>query len=124
MTTTEVSPDVVADLAAEDLAPGRAVTLLQRVLMPRVADPRKVRSLYLDEVGSEKVHVTSRSTGHLSAGDEVSFATYFHAFPAGYWRRRTSLTSVTLRLRLSGTCRLDVYRTKGKIGIASCRERA
>ena len=63
MTTTAVSPDVVADLAAEDLAPGRAVTLLQRVLMPRGADPRKVRALYLDEVRSEKVHVASRSTG-------------------------------------------------------------
>jgi galactofuranosylgalactofuranosylrhamnosyl-N-acetylglucosaminyl-diphospho-decaprenol beta-1,5/1,6-galactofuranosyltransferase len=45
MTTTEVSPDVVADLAAEDLAPGRAVTLLQRVLMPRGADPRPGRCL-------------------------------------------------------------------------------
>jgi galactofuranosylgalactofuranosylrhamnosyl-N-acetylglucosaminyl-diphospho-decaprenol beta-1,5/1,6-galactofuranosyltransferase len=113
MTTTAVSPDVVADLAAEDLAPGRAVTLLQRVLMPRGADPRKVRALYLDEVRSEKVHVASRSTGHLSAGDEVSFATYFNAFPAGYWRRWTSLISVTLQLRISGTCRIDVYRSKG-----------
>src|SRR4051812_938496 len=102
MTTTAGPTDIVADLVAEDLLPGRAITMLQRILMPRVADPRKVRSLYLDEVRSERVHVTSRSTGHLSAGDEVSFATYFNAFPAGYWRRWTSLTSVTLRLRLSG----------------------
>src|SRR3954451_15637619 len=100
--TASTSPELVADLSPEDVAPGRAGTLLQRVLMPRPADPRKVRSLYVDEERSERVRVTSRSTGELSAGDEVSFATYFNAFPAAYWRRWTSLPTVTLRLSLSG----------------------
>jgi galactofuranosylgalactofuranosylrhamnosyl-N-acetylglucosaminyl-diphospho-decaprenol beta-1,5/1,6-galactofuranosyltransferase len=112
MTSTSVNPDLVADLAPEDLVPGKAVTLLQRVLMPRSADPRKVRTLYVDEERSERVRVTSRSTAELSAGDEVSFATYFNAFPAAYWRRWTSLPTVTLRLSLSGACRIDVYRSK------------
>jgi galactofuranosylgalactofuranosylrhamnosyl-N-acetylglucosaminyl-diphospho-decaprenol beta-1,5/1,6-galactofuranosyltransferase len=107
-----MSPDLVADLAPEDLAPGRAVTLLQRVLMPRPGDPRKVRSLYVDEERAQRVRVESRETAEFAEGDEVSFATYFNAFPASYWRRWTSLTSVTLRLRLSGACRIDVYRSK------------
>ena len=111
-TTASTSPELVADLAAEDLTPGRAVTLLQRVLMPRAADPRKVRALYLDEQRSERISVDGRATGVLATGDEVSFATYFNAFPAAYWRRWTSLPAVTLRLRLSGTGRIDVYRSR------------
>ncbi|MGY1772973.1 glycosyltransferase [Blastococcus sp. SYSU D00813] len=111
-TTAPASPELAADLDAADLAPGRAVTLLQRVLMPRPGDPRKVRTLYLDEERSGGVRVVGRSTGHLAAGDEVSFATYFNAFPAAYWRHWTSLTSVTLRLRLTGSGRIDVYRSK------------
>ena len=112
MTSAPVSPDLVADLAAEDLTQGKAVTLLQRVLMPRPGDPRKVRSLYVDEERAQRIRVESRATGQLAAGDEVSFGTYFNAFPAAYWRRWTSLTSVTLRLQLSGSCRIDVYRSK------------
>jgi galactofuranosylgalactofuranosylrhamnosyl-N-acetylglucosaminyl-diphospho-decaprenol beta-1,5/1,6-galactofuranosyltransferase len=112
MTSAPVSPDLVADLAPEDLISDRAVTLLQRILMPRPADPRKVRSLYLDEERSQRVTVEDRETAHFAAGDEVSFGTYFNAFPAGYWRRWTPLTSVILRLHLSGRCRVDVYRSK------------
>jgi len=42
----------------------------------------------------------------------VSFATYFNAFPASYWRRWTTCTSVVLRTELTGKGRVDVYRTK------------
>jgi galactofuranosylgalactofuranosylrhamnosyl-N-acetylglucosaminyl-diphospho-decaprenol beta-1,5/1,6-galactofuranosyltransferase len=112
MTTAPTSPELVADLSAEDLTPDKGVTLLQRVLMPRPADPRRLRTLYLDEERSRRVRVDSRATGYLAAGDEVSFATYFNAFPAAYWRRWTSLPAVVLRLRLSGAGRIDVYRSK------------
>src|SRR3954454_19269522 len=110
--TASTSPELVADLSPEDVAPGRAGQLLQRVLMPRPADPRKVRTLYVDEERSGRVRVDDRASGHLAAGDEVSFATYFNAFPDAYWRRWTSLPSVVLQLRLTGTGRLDVYRSK------------
>ena len=112
MTSTSVSPEPLVDLKPEDLSTRSAVTLLQRVLMPRPSDPRKVRSLYLDEERAQRVAVDSRSTAALAAGDEVSFATYFNAFPAAYWRRWTALDKVVLRLVLSGTCRIDVYRSK------------
>src|SRR5215211_5947679 len=110
--TASTSPELVADLAPEDLTPGKAVTLLQRVLLPRPADPRKVRTLYIDEERSGRVQVDDRASGSIPAGDEVSFATYFNAFPAAYWRRWTSLPAVVLRLRLSGAGRIDVYRSK------------
>src|SRR6185295_6730749 len=43
---------------------------------------------------------------------EVSFATYFNAFPASYWRRWSILDSVVLRVELTGAARVDVYRSK------------
>ena len=42
----------------------------------------------------------------------MSFATYFNAFPASYWRRWSTLESVVLRVELTGTGRVDVYRSK------------
>jgi galactofuranosylgalactofuranosylrhamnosyl-N-acetylglucosaminyl-diphospho-decaprenol beta-1,5/1,6-galactofuranosyltransferase len=109
-TSTPLAPAEAGLAPAADA--GRGVTLLQRVLMPRQDDPRKVRTLYVDETLARRVRVDGRATAHVGAGDEVSFATYFNAFPAAYWRRWTSLPSVVLRLRLSGTGRVDVYRSK------------
>lgn len=107
-----VNPDAVAEPSEDQLAPGKAVQLLQRVLMPRPADQLKVRSLYLDEVNSGRVKVSDRFTAELGGGWELSFATYFNAFPASYWRRWSVLESVVLRVTVSGTCRVDVYRSK------------
>ena len=42
----------------------------------------------------------------------MSFSTYFNAFPASYWRRWSTLGSVVLRAELTGTGRIDVYRSK------------
>ncbi|MBE7187230.1 glycosyltransferase [Jatrophihabitans endophyticus] len=44
----------------------------------------------------------------------VSFATYFNAFPAGYWRRWTIVEQVTLRLRIVGAATVVVYRSTAK----------
>jgi galactofuranosylgalactofuranosylrhamnosyl-N-acetylglucosaminyl-diphospho-decaprenol beta-1,5/1,6-galactofuranosyltransferase len=43
---------------------------------------------------------------------EVSFAAYFNAFPASYWRRWTALRTLHLRLDVEGAGRVDVYRSK------------
>ena len=129
-----VSPEWVTEPSEDDLAPGKATQLLQRVLMPRPADQLKVRSLYLDEVNSGRVKVRDRFVADLDGGWELSFATYFNAFPASYWRRWSVLDSVVLRVTVTGTCRVDVYRSKAdgesmhvtgamQIGRASCRER-
>ncbi|WP_369132684.1 glycosyltransferase [Modestobacter sp. I12A-02662] len=114
MTTTQnpVSPERVSEPSAADLASGKAVTLLQRVILPRPGDPLKVRSLYVDETESRRVKSSSRSDATIAAGNEVSFATYFNAFPASYWRRWTVLPAVILGMRVSGPGRVDVYRSK------------
>lgn len=88
--------------------------LLQRVLLPRPGEPLDVRSLYAEEstTNARRAHATSRTSLSIGAESEVSFCSYFNAFPASYWRRWTVLESVLLRLELSGHCRVDVYRSK------------
>ncbi|WP_336819641.1 glycosyltransferase [Gordonia sp. MMO-8] len=112
----------------------KAVSLLQRVIFPRQGEPLDVRSLYLEEAAtnSGRAHASSRTSVSLGSDSEASFATYFNAFPASYWRRWSTLTSVVLRveLRAAGSeasgadvtapARIDLYRSKidgSRIGI-------
>lgn len=91
-----------------------AVSQLARVILPRPGEPLDVRRLYLVEsaTNARRAHATTRTSLQIGAESEVSFATYFNAFPASYWRRWSTLTSVVLRAELTGTGRVDVYRTK------------
>jgi galactofuranosylgalactofuranosylrhamnosyl-N-acetylglucosaminyl-diphospho-decaprenol beta-1,5/1,6-galactofuranosyltransferase len=93
---------------------GAAVSLLARVILPRPGEPLDVRKLYLEEskTNIRRAHPTTRTTLQIGAECGVSFATYFNAFPASYWRRWTTCTSVVLRAELTGAGRVDVYRTK------------
>ncbi|MEV6656841.1 glycosyltransferase [Nocardia fluminea] len=92
----------------------RAVSLLQRVILPRPGEPLDVRTLYLEEstTNARRAHATSRTALSIGAESEVSFCTYFNALPASYWRRWSVLKSVVLRLELAGHGRVDVYRSK------------
>jgi galactofuranosylgalactofuranosylrhamnosyl-N-acetylglucosaminyl-diphospho-decaprenol beta-1,5/1,6-galactofuranosyltransferase len=58
--------------------------------------------------------VGPRRSAIISEGRRVSFATYFNAFPASYWRRWTALESVTLRIRLAGECTVVLYRSTAR----------
>src|SRR5262245_26818763 len=91
----------------------QAVSLLARVILPRPGEPLDVRKLYLVEsaTNQRRAHPTTRTALQIGAESEVSFATYFNGFPASYWRRWSTLKSVVLRVELSGTGRIDVYRT-------------
>lgn len=55
-----------------------------------------------------------RRSAVISAGRRVSFATYVNAFPASYWRRWTTVSSVTLRIRLAGESTIVLYRSTAK----------
>ncbi|CAM4390049.1 Galactofuranosyl transferase GlfT2 [Mycobacterium basiliense] len=91
-----------------------AVSLLSRIILPRPGEPLDVRKLYLEEstTNAKRAHATSRTSLQVGPESEVSFATYFNAFPASYWRRWSICTSVVLRVELAGAGRVDVYRTK------------
>jgi galactofuranosylgalactofuranosylrhamnosyl-N-acetylglucosaminyl-diphospho-decaprenol beta-1,5/1,6-galactofuranosyltransferase len=99
---------------ALDAGESRAVSLLARVILPRPGEPLDVRKLYVEEsdTNARRAHSPNRTTLEISAESEVSFATYFNAFPASYWRRWSTLESVVLRIELTGSARVDVYRSK------------
>lgn len=90
------------------------VSLLQRILLPRAGEPLDVRTLYTDEARTNprRAHSLSRTSVSIGSESEVSFGTYFNAFPASYWRRYSTLTSVVLQVEVVGHCRVDVYRSK------------
>ena len=108
MTATETRP------AAPAADPNTGARRLQRIILPRAGDPLDMRALYLDEdvTNRRRSRAADRTSVTIPAQSEVSFATYFNAFPASYWRRWTVLESVVLTLNLSGRCRVDVYRSK------------
>ncbi|MBP3084513.1 glycosyltransferase [Mycolicibacterium fortuitum] len=99
---------------ALDAGESRAVSLLARVILPRPGEPLDVRKLYLveDPTNARRAHAPTRTTLEIGTESGISFATYFNAFPASYWRRWSTLKSVVLRVELTGTARVDVYRSK------------
>jgi galactofuranosylgalactofuranosylrhamnosyl-N-acetylglucosaminyl-diphospho-decaprenol beta-1,5/1,6-galactofuranosyltransferase len=99
---------------ALDHRESRAVSLLSRVILPRPGEPLDVRKLYIEEsdTNARRAHAPTRTTLEIGPESEVSFATYFNAFPASYWRRWSALDTVVLRVELVGSARVDVYRTK------------
>ncbi len=87
---------------------------LARVILPRQGEPLDVRKLYIEELATNtrRARPLTRTSLEIGAESEVSFATYFNAFPASYWRRWSTCESVVLRVELTGTARIDVYRSK------------
>jgi galactofuranosylgalactofuranosylrhamnosyl-N-acetylglucosaminyl-diphospho-decaprenol beta-1,5/1,6-galactofuranosyltransferase len=105
--------------------------VLQRVVLPENAD-QDVLPLYVDgELGPVTTapdgtqvpttvkppsvdQVAGRRRFTVPAGDRASFATYFNAFPASYWRRWTVVDAVRLSVRTSGAGSVAVYRSNAK----------
>jgi galactofuranosylgalactofuranosylrhamnosyl-N-acetylglucosaminyl-diphospho-decaprenol beta-1,5/1,6-galactofuranosyltransferase len=58
--------------------------------------------------------VTDDSTVVASPDKRMTLGTYFNAFPAGYWRRWTTVGEVTLRAEVRGHGSLLVYRSTAK----------
>ncbi|KGI70285.1 glycosyltransferase [Mycolicibacterium rufum] len=106
----------MSDIPSGALEAGQsqAVSPLARVILPRPGEPLDVRQLYIceNETNARRAHAPTRTTLEIGAESEVSFATYFNAFPASYWRRWSILESVVLRVELTGSARVDVYRSK------------
>ncbi len=86
--------------------------VLQRVILPRDSDPLDVRPLYVDEPEGTHSHVAGRRDVVVPASARVSFASFFNAFPASYWKRWTRVQDVTLRMNVRGAGRVEVYRSK------------
>ncbi len=92
----------------------RAHEPLARILLPAQGEPFDVRMLYLieSEHNQSRLRWTDRTSVTIPAGAEVSFETYFNAFPAAYWRRWSQLRSVILYAEVHGQATISFYRSK------------
>ena len=57
--------------------------------------------------------ISNRST-HVPQGKRISFATYFNAFPASYWKRWTNLSSVRLHIETEGEGIVSLHKSTGR----------
>lgn len=102
------------------------IHVLQNVVFPTDRDP-DLLPLYVDPevwsvIDKEPVRVSnrarlgdvlSRTSARIVAGQRVSFATYFNAFPASYWQHWTPVRNVRLTVRTTGPATILVYRSTG-----------
>ena len=58
--------------------------------------------------------IVSRYSYRVLAQSRSSFGTYFNAFPAAYWRRWTIVEKVTLRVAVSGSGSVIVYKSNAR----------
>jgi len=64
--------------------------------------------------GQSMDQVLGRRRYRVPAGARSSFGTYFNAFPAGYWRRWTTVGEVSLAVTTSGPGTVVVHRSNAK----------
>lgn len=60
---------------------------------------------------SPEITTSALYVDRVGAPARISYATYFNAFPAGYWSHWTVVEEVTLSIMLRGRGRVEVFRT-------------
>lgn len=56
----------------------------------------------------------SRESMRVRSGEQISFGTYFNAFPASYWRRWTSVRDIRLVVKTKGAGTVTVYKSNAR----------
>lgn len=109
--------ELAAEQLTESLTRARAVTSTAPVASAAVGEAQNsIRfgaALPAAAAGAGR-DAGPRRRASIAPGRRVSFATYFNAFPASYWRRWTTVESVTLRLRLAGEATIFLYRSTAR----------
>ncbi|MPZ60763.1 MAG: glycosyltransferase [Propionibacteriales bacterium] len=82
---------------------------LQLTVFP-AGDAAGLLPLYV-EGPARPERVLDRRRCLVPAGETASFATYYNAFPAGWWQHSTSITDLELRVSLSAGATVDVFRS-------------
>ena len=101
--------ELAAEMAAEALTGAKAATAAMPLAGAAVGEAQSVIRFGPDVPASLIEEVGLGRSAVISPGRRVSFATYFNAFPASYWRRWTTVESVTLRIRLAGQAKIVLY---------------
>ena len=67
--------------------------------------------------GGREAHfedLLTRSSMRVRSGEQISFGTYFNAFPASYWRRWTSVRDIRLVVKTNGSGTVSVYKSNAR----------
>ena len=100
-------------MAAPQL-PTRHEVVAQRLVLP-VDDDGSTLPLYVESVGSVNPDlVLDRTRMTIPAATRISFASYFNAFPASYWRKWTEVTELQLRVQVTGVTTVALYRSNAR----------
>nr|WP_206697533.1 glycosyltransferase [Microbacterium aquimaris] len=93
---------------------------MQKIVFPRAEHSDRL-PLYIEpepeataSAALPRFEVLSRRSLRLTPGTRSSFATYFNAFPASYWRHWTSVRQVSLIVAMSGSAVLIVRRSNAR----------
>ncbi len=105
--------ELAAEMAAEELT-GRKVTGGTSTASAAVGEAQSSIRFGADVPGFLVEQVGPLRSALITQGSRVSFATYFNAFPASYWRRWTTVEEVTLRIRLAGESKVILYRSTAR----------
>ena len=106
--------ELAAELANEALTGGKGPKVSVPVASAAVGETQSSIRFGADVPAYLTEAVGPRRSALITEGRRVSFATYFNAFPASYWRRWTTVESVTLRIRLAGESKIVLYRSTAK----------
>jgi galactofuranosylgalactofuranosylrhamnosyl-N-acetylglucosaminyl-diphospho-decaprenol beta-1,5/1,6-galactofuranosyltransferase len=104
--------ELAAELAAEAMTGFKPASA--PAVTGAVGDAQPVIRFGADVPAHPSEDAGPRRSAVISQGRRASFATYFNAFPASYWRRWTTVDSVTLRVRLAGESTLVLYRSTAR----------
>jgi galactofuranosylgalactofuranosylrhamnosyl-N-acetylglucosaminyl-diphospho-decaprenol beta-1,5/1,6-galactofuranosyltransferase len=105
--------ELAAEMAAEELT-GRKVTGGTATASAAVGEAQSSVRFGVDVPAHLVEEVGPRRSALIAEGRRVSFATYFNAFPASYWRRWTTVDAVTLRIRVAGESKVILYRSTAR----------
>jgi len=106
--------ELASELAMEAQTGQKATAVSVPVASAAVGEAQHIIRFGPDVAAQIAEDAGPRRSAMISPGSRVSFATYINAFPASYWRRWTTVTSVTLRIRLAGECRVILYRSTAR----------
>ena len=105
--------ELAAEMAAEELT-GRKVTGGTSTASAAVGEAQSSVRFGADVPAHLVEQVGPGRSALITEGRRVSFATYFNAFPASYWRRWTTVSEVILRIRLTGESKVILYRSTAR----------
>jgi galactofuranosylgalactofuranosylrhamnosyl-N-acetylglucosaminyl-diphospho-decaprenol beta-1,5/1,6-galactofuranosyltransferase len=105
--------ELAAEMAAEELT-GRKVTGGTATASAAVGEAQSSVRFGADVPAHLAEEAGPRRSALIAEGRRVSFATYFNAFPASYWRRWTTVDAVILRIRVAGESKIILYRSTAR----------